>query len=360
MKITLQERILVVKCRYGGMTIEETANYIGLIYKKSPLKRNSILKIMKKFEKYGSVTNQYTNVGKKKKITQENINEVRQRLFKSPVKSIRKLKSQINFDASIGSLSKIIHNNLGLKPYKVQIVQHIPIRGFERRKNFAGIWKMKLNDENILDKIIFTDEAHFELQGFVNTQNYRIWGSESPRIIIPKKKFPERVTVFCGLNIKLGILGPYYFEDGKERPVTVNSANYKELLEQEVIPDIIKKGYTPNHFWYQQDNASAHTTEEMLAYLESIFEKKIILNKTTFEWPPNSPDLNPLDFFFWGYLKDKVFKYKNRNRNKLKENFSDCIKSIEPELIEKVIHAFPSRIEKCLKAEGEYFEGIIR
>jgi len=24
-------------------------------------------------------------------------------------------------------------------------------------------------------------------------------------------------------------------------------------------------------------------------------------------WPPRSPDLNPLDFFFWGYSKNIVY-----------------------------------------------------
>jgi len=24
-------------------------------------------------------------------------------------------------------------------------------------------------------------------------------------------------------------------------------------------------------------------------------------------WPPQSPDITPLDFFLWGYVKDKVF-----------------------------------------------------
>jgi len=24
-------------------------------------------------------------------------------------------------------------------------------------------------------------------------------------------------------------------------------------------------------------------------------------------WPPRSPDITPIDFFLWGYLKDKVF-----------------------------------------------------
>ncbi|EFN77201.1 hypothetical protein EAI_10973, partial [Harpegnathos saltator] len=30
-----------------------------------------------------------------------------------------------------------------------------------------------------------------------------------------------------------------------------------------------------------------------------------------------SPDMNPLDFFFWGYLKDRVYKTKSQNLDNL-------------------------------------------
>jgi hypothetical protein len=31
------------------------------------------------------------------------------------------------------------------------------------------------------------------------------------------------------------------------------------------------------------------------------------------EWAPRSPDLNPLDFAFWGYLKEKVCSMQIQN-----------------------------------------------
>ena len=35
-------------------------------------------------------------------------------------------------------------------------------------------------------KIIFSDEAHFDLVGYVNKQNCRIWATENPYLYIEK------------------------------------------------------------------------------------------------------------------------------------------------------------------------------
>ena len=42
-------------------------------------------------------------------------------------------------------------------------------------------------------------EAHFDLGGYVNKQNYRIWGTENPQAYIEKRAHPKRETVVrCG------------------------------------------------------------------------------------------------------------------------------------------------------------------
>ena len=40
-------------------------------------------------------------------------------------------------------------------------------------------------------KIIFSDEAHFDLGGYVNKQNCSIWGSENPHAYIEKPTHPN-------------------------------------------------------------------------------------------------------------------------------------------------------------------------
>ena len=40
----------------------------------------------------------------------------------------------------------------------------------------------------------------FDLGRYVNKQNYRIWGTETPHACIVKPTHPKRVTIFCGLD----------------------------------------------------------------------------------------------------------------------------------------------------------------
>ena len=47
--------------------------------------------------------------------------------------------------------------------------------------------------------IIFSDEAHFDLGGYVNKQNCRIWGTDNPHAYIEKPMHPKRITVWCGI-----------------------------------------------------------------------------------------------------------------------------------------------------------------
>ena len=59
-----------------------------------------------------------------------------------------------------------------------------------------------------------------------------------------------------------------------------------------------------------QDRATCHTKVENLKFLDEKFGGCVISNKTDTPWPPNSPDLYPLDFFFGGYAMNHVYRIK--------------------------------------------------
>jgi len=80
-----------------------------------------------------------------------------------------------NLNISCTSLRRILNKDLGMKPYKVQLVQELKPHDYPMRFRFAQWAEQRLvEDEHFYRKIIFSDEAHFHLDGYVNKQNCRI------------------------------------------------------------------------------------------------------------------------------------------------------------------------------------------
>ena len=85
-------------------------------------------------------------------------------------------------------------------------------------------------------KIIFSDEAHFDLGGYVNKQNCRISGTENPHAYIEKPTH-QNESLF-GADF-----GPFFFEnERKGEAVTVNSDRYRAMLNEFLLIKI----------WFQQ------------------------------------------------------------------------------------------------------------
>ena len=81
-------------------------------------------------------------------------------------------------------------------------------------------------------KIIFSDEAHFHFGGYVNKQNYRIWGTENSHAYIEKPTHPKRVTVCCRFWFRR-IIEPFFFIANEQgEAVTVNGDRYRAMLKE--------------------------------------------------------------------------------------------------------------------------------
>ncbi|GFV28049.1 uncharacterized protein TNCV_187251 [Trichonephila clavipes] len=52
---------------------------------------------------------------------------------------------------------------------------------------------------DFLKRILFSDEAHFWLNDYVNKQNCRIWSEANPHVYVETPLHPEKLTVWCAL-----------------------------------------------------------------------------------------------------------------------------------------------------------------
>ena len=60
-------------------------------------------------------------------------------------------------------------------------------------------------------------------------------------------------------------------------------------------------------FIFQQDGAPAHTARSAQEWLRANCPDFVAKD----QWPPNSPDLNPLDYHVWGAMLEASNKAKN-------------------------------------------------
>ena len=143
--------------------------------------------------------------------------------------------------------------------------------------------------------------------------------------------------------------------DEDHRPTTVTADSYLAMLREEVWPEV-RAVAGRRGWWWQQDGASVHCTEPVLDFLNEKFRGRVISRRAEHAWPPYSPDLNPLDFFFWGYAMAEVWRQKPKSIEELKQVVEHLARELSGEIIQRVMANFRKRCEACLQASGGAFE----
>lgn len=283
--------------------------------------------------------------------TPENVERVEEFYAENPQVSLRRASQAL--EIPVTSLQRIVKTKIKLFPYKIQVFQELSPFDMQRRLDFSRqMIEMILNRSIETRRIWFSDEAHFWLTGYVNKQNCRFWAKENPRIFVTTTMKPQRVTAWCAV-CEDGIFLEFIDE-------TVNSERYTRLLEQKFIPFAHGLDAVDGH-WFMQDGATPHRTNQVFEVLNEHFSDRVLgLDYSSrnggVEWPPYSPDLNPCDFFLWGYLKDKVYRENPRTLNALKVAIRREVEEIGPQVRKKVISGFESRLHAVVEKEGAHIE----
>ncbi|XP_072017459.1 uncharacterized protein [Amphiura filiformis] len=147
------------------------------------------------------------------------------------------------------------------------------------------------------------------MNGQVSTFNVRCYTDRNnpPRDINYDRPNDQRkVTVWIGLMGNNTIYGPVFFDQ------TVNGQRYLDMINDDVIPQLNQRFHQQQNgvfprLWWAQDGAPAHRSREVHDRLQQLFPNRVIGIGHAQEWPARSPDLTPLDFFVWGYIKARVY-----------------------------------------------------
>ncbi|GFY35858.1 transposase [Trichonephila clavipes] len=124
-------------------------------------------------------------------------------------------------------------------------------------------------------RILFSDEAHFWLNGYLNKQNCRIWSEANPQVYVETPLHPEKLTV--------------------------NGDRFRAMITNFFIPEL--NNHDVQELWFQQDGATCHTARATIDLLKYTFGDRLISRFGPVNWPPRSCDFHTARLFSVGLCK---------------------------------------------------------
>jgi hypothetical protein len=263
---------------------------------------------------------------------------------RNPERSIRKLAKEHR--VGVSTMHRLVKGDLGLKSLKKTTAPLLMPQTKQRR--LAHAQSLLRTVEYYGDNVVYSDEKQFTISQKHNRQNDRILAPSKKdvpegcgKVARQKKAASVMVWVAVSANWKSDLV----FLEGK-----VNAETYQRcVLNGHVLA--AARGHFRNTRWtFTQDGAPAHTARSTRQWFQDNNVPCVV------NWPPSSPDLNPLDFSLWNELEAKACSQHHATVNSLKEALVKAWQDIKQATIAKTCRAVPKRIRQVIQAEGEHIE----
>lgn len=313
------------------------------------IKRRFVYLTIQRIRETGSIKNRPKSGRPKGIRTKECIKRIREKIRRNPRRSGRKLAKQEN--VSLSSMQRLLKIDLGLKPYKKRKLHGLSSQQMVKRHQRAKALLKRHGAEGV-KKIVFSDEKLFVVEEKFNAQNHRIYAmaiEDVPKKIRNVQRFQNKSSTMVWAGVGYNGKIPLKFI---KKGVKINSRYYiDEILQSTVDPNVYTL-YPDGDFIFQQDSAPAHMAKVTQQWLDLHFPGFI----ATAEWPPSSPDCNPLDYFVWGYLEEKVNSKIHRSIESLERCLEREWKKMDIDLVRAAIDSWRRRLALVVKHKGDRFE----
>jgi len=186
-------------------------------------------------------------------------------------------------------------------------------------------------------RVFFSDETHFYLGQHGRTYVRRPVGmSHDPKYMQEAKQLHGKVSLWgCICAEGLGHAELY--------AGSLDSTRHRDILRHSLVPSF--KQFFPHGPWYfQQDNVRFHTTPDTVTYLH---EKGI----TLIEWPPWSPDLNPIENL-WNVIKARVYARFPQSLEEMEQFIREEHAAVDLNFISHICRSMPRRLQLLLDNNG--------
>jgi transposase len=309
--------------------------------------RSSIKKWYRVFLATGSV-NRKKRLNIKFVCNEEMMKDVIQVFRNVPFMSVRRA-ANLDGMPSATTIHRILKGT-HFHPYKLQLIHQLRPQDHQKRIVHSQTQLAAIRDNpHFLKLLIFSDEAHFHVHGVVNKQDFRYWSETNPIWFQEQPLHSPRVTVWAAIGWQ-GVFGPFFFEEN------INGANYLDMLQHRFLP----AAQTMPCFGaiiFMQDGAPPHWSLAVRNFLSQTFPNRWMgRGSSNYPWPPYSPDLTPMDFFLWGYIKSRVYTTPVGSVAELRLRISQAFENLHLELVKHAIQSYERRLHLCLERGGESVE----
>lgn len=149
------------------------------------------------------------------------------------------------------------------------------------------------------------------------------------------------------------VIGPYFFDARLDGRVYLEFLDTEVPLLLEDIPLDVRR-----QMWFQHDGAPPHSSGPVVNWLNENYLDRWIGRGGPVPWPARSPDLTPLDYFLWGFVKDKVYQVPSTTRDDMKNRIRECFHEITVETLQGVENRFRENLNLCIANFGGHFEQL--
>ena len=332
--ITGDRKKCIVDMADAGLTHAYIGNYYSM-------PRSTVTNIVRRNRIAGLATIQKR--GCKPKLSDRDIRMLRNYARNSRFKPLRTIvsefKNNTGIEICVNTARKYLHQS-GLQNYVAVSKPYLSTKNIEARKNWAHTHESYNTRE--WNSVIFSDESSFTVRPLKHSA--RVWRKTNDRYD-PKNMVPTFKSGYVSMSVwgAFSALGrtPLVRING-----TLNKDKYIEILKQYIEPFSVSKHGSLKHVVFQQDNCGPHHAKSVSNYLQST-------GITTMKWPPQSPDLNPIENV-WGLLKQKL-----RQRSTYPSNADALFELLQSEwdklpnsYFYNLVRSMPSRAQAVLDNNG--------
>ena len=129
------------------------------------------------------------------------------------------------------------------------------------------------------------------------------------------------------------------------------------MLIHYAIPEYHRQNALSEAVW-MQDGAPLRVGSSVKSLLSQQFGAVVTSHHLPFPWPPKSPDLTPMDFWLWGYMKSKVYEFYPQSVSHLKDAVRAAIQEIPIAMVRAAVLFTICRMLSVIVCTGGHIENL--